>query len=84
MRGVMHKFSPVQWAVSDRPVPYEDALAFMEARKTMENHKFGGADVFAWNLLTGFFNEKWDVIEASFGFGGLWLLESWWRCFRQF
>ena len=32
MRGVMHKFPSVQWAVSDRPVPYEDALAFMEAR----------------------------------------------------
>ena len=32
MRGVMHKFPPVQWAVSDQPVPYEDALAFMEAR----------------------------------------------------
>jgi len=32
MRGVMHKFSPVEWAVSDGPVAYEDALRFMEAR----------------------------------------------------
>jgi lipoyl(octanoyl) transferase len=32
MRGVMHKFTPVEWAVSDGPVPYADALAFMEAR----------------------------------------------------
>jgi lipoyl(octanoyl) transferase len=32
MRAVMNNFPPVEWAVSDRPVPYEDALAFMEAR----------------------------------------------------
>ena len=32
MRGVMHKFPPVEWAVSDGPVSYEDALRFMEAR----------------------------------------------------
>ncbi|MFN7055911.1 lipoyl(octanoyl) transferase LipB [Hyphomonas sp.] len=28
----MQKHSPVEWAVSDAPVPYEAALAFMEAR----------------------------------------------------
>ena len=28
----MHKFPPVEWAVSGGLVPYEDALAFMEAR----------------------------------------------------
>ena len=28
----MQKFPPVEWAVSEAPVPYEDALAFMEAR----------------------------------------------------
>jgi lipoyl(octanoyl) transferase len=32
MRAVMNNFPPVEWAVSDSPVPYEDALAFMEAR----------------------------------------------------
>ena len=28
----MHNFPPVEWAVSDSPVSYEEALAFMEAR----------------------------------------------------
>jgi len=28
----MQKFPPVEWAVSEAPVPYEDAVAFMEAR----------------------------------------------------
>ena len=44
----MQKFSPVEWAVSEAPVPYEAALAFMEARARAIREE--GAPELVWFL----------------------------------
>ncbi|MFN4025081.1 MAG: lipoyl(octanoyl) transferase LipB [Hyphomonas sp.] len=44
----MQKFSPVEWAVSEAPVPYEAALALMEARARAIREE--GAPELVWFL----------------------------------